>query len=46
MQMFVHFLWSDVNHSLNLAFLLFTTIATSEGKRKLHRENYTRWVFN
>ena len=34
--MFVHFLCSDMNHSLNLAFILLTTIATSEGKRKLH----------
>ena len=36
MQMFVHFLCSDMNHSLNLAFILLTTIAASEEKRKLH----------
>ena len=36
MQMVVHFLCSDTNHSLNLAFKLLTTIATSEDKQKLN----------
>ena len=36
MQMVVHFLCSDTNHSLNLAFILLTTIATSEDKQKLN----------
>ena len=34
--MVVHFLCSDTNHSLNLAFKLLTTIATSEDKQKLN----------
>ena len=36
MQMVVHFLCSDTNHSLNLAFILLTTIAASEDKQKLN----------
>ena len=36
MQTALLFLFSDMNHSLNPAFILLTTIATSEGKRKLN----------
>ena len=36
MQMVVHFLCSDTNHSLNLAFIFLTTLATSEDKQKLN----------
>ena len=38
MQMIAHFLCSDMNHSLNPAFILLTTIATSEEQRKLNAE--------
>ena len=36
MQMIEHFLCSDMNHSLNPAFILLTTVATSEEQRKLN----------
>ena len=36
MQMVLHFLCSDMDHLLNLAFIMLTTIATSVEKRKLN----------
>ena len=36
MQTVVQFLCSDTNHSLNPAFILLTTLTTSEEKRKLN----------
>ena len=36
MQTIVQFLYSDMNHSLKPAFILLTTIATSEEERKLN----------
>ena len=36
MQMVAHFLCGDMNHSVNPAFILLTTVATSEEQRKLN----------
>ena len=36
-----NFLCSDRNHSLNSAFILLTTIATSEEKQKLNAKDFT-----
>ena len=36
-----NFLCTDRNHSLNSAFILLTTIATSEEKQKLNAKDFT-----